>query len=120
LEGFKPRSGGEVRVLGEDPEVAGAGWRGRIGVVLQESSVEQELTVREVVELYAGYHAHPLPVDEALRLAGLTDLADRRGARLSARATTRRRASRSPRRRASRRATSPGSGGRRPTGGWRR
>jgi ABC-2 type transport system ATP-binding protein len=83
LEGFKPRSGGEVRVLGEDPETASSAWRGRLGVVLQESSVEPELTVREVVELYAGYHARPLAVEEALGLAGLTDLADRRGGRLS-------------------------------------
>ena len=83
LEGFQPRSGGQARVLGEDPQAATARWRGRIGVVLQESNIEPELTVREVIELYAGYHEHPLPVAEALRLAGLEDLADRRGGRLS-------------------------------------
>ena len=68
LEGFKPRAGGEARVLGEDPQHATAAWRGRIGVVLQESSVERELTVREVVELYAGYHSRPLPVDDGTRI----------------------------------------------------
>jgi ABC-2 type transport system ATP-binding protein len=83
LEGFKPRAGGEVQVLGEDPQRAGAGWRGRIGVVLQESSIEPELTVREVVELYAGYHDHPIAIEDALRLAGLTGLEDRLGGRLS-------------------------------------
>jgi ABC-2 type transport system ATP-binding protein len=83
LEGFKPRAGGEARVLGEDPQHAPTAWRGRIGVVLQESSVERELTVREVVELYAGYHAHPLPVDDTLELVGLAGLADRRGGQLS-------------------------------------
>ena len=83
LEGFRPRAGGEVRVLGEDPETAGAAWRGRLGVVLQESSVEPELTVAEVVELYAGYHERPLPLDDVLRLAGLTEVRDRRGGRLS-------------------------------------
>jgi ABC-2 type transport system ATP-binding protein len=83
LEGFRARAGGEARVLGEDPEVAGAAWRGRIGVVLQESSIEPELTVQEVVDLYAGYHARPLPVEEALALAGLTGLEDRRGGQLS-------------------------------------
>jgi ABC-2 type transport system ATP-binding protein len=83
LEGFKARDGGEARVLGEDPQAAPPDWRGRIGVVLQESTIEPELTVRELVELYAGYHAHPLPVDHALELAGLSDLGDRRGARLS-------------------------------------
>ncbi len=83
LEGFKERVGGEVRVLGEDPHSASRAWRGRIGVVLQQSSIEAELTVRELVELYAGYHAHPLPVAEALALSGLSDLGDRRGGRLS-------------------------------------
>jgi ABC-2 type transport system ATP-binding protein len=83
LEGFRPRAGGEANVLGEDPERAPAAWRGRIGVVLQESGIEPELTVREVVELYAGYHSRPRPVDEVLGLAGLTDLAGRRGGRLS-------------------------------------
>src|SRR4051794_39236277 len=83
LEGFSRRAGGSVTVLGEDPQEAGASWRGRIGVVLQESSIEPQLTVREVVQLYAGYHDRPLPVDEALRLAGLTGLEDRLGGRLS-------------------------------------
>jgi ABC-2 type transport system ATP-binding protein len=83
LEGFRPRAGGEVAVLGADPERAGPRWRGRLGVVLQESSVEPELTVAEVIELYAGYHAHPLALDEVLRLAGLTEVRDRRGGRLS-------------------------------------
>ena len=83
LEGFRRRAAGEVSVLGEDPQRAGAAWRGRIGVVLQESSIEPQLTVREVISLYAGYHAKPLPVAEAIRLAGLTGLEDRLGGRLS-------------------------------------
>src|SRR3984885_9624335 len=44
LEGFRRRTGGDVRVLGVDPERAGASWRERIGVVLQSSSPEAELT----------------------------------------------------------------------------
>jgi ABC-type dipeptide/oligopeptide/nickel transport system ATPase subunit len=35
LEGFRMRSAGEVRVLGEDPARAGEDWRARTGVVLQ-------------------------------------------------------------------------------------
>src|SRR3954463_13883114 len=46
LEGFSKRAGGEARVLGEDPQSADAAWHGRIGVVLQESAIEPELTVR--------------------------------------------------------------------------
>ena len=83
LEGFRPRAGGTVTVLGEDPARAGREWRGRLGVVLQESTIEPQLTVREVVTLYAGYHAAPLPVEETLALAGLEGLEDRLGGRLS-------------------------------------
>src|ERR1039458_8747176 len=64
MEGYRKRTGGEVSVLGVDPEHAGPDWRERIGVVLQESDVEAELTVRECLDLYAGYYSAPRPVDE--------------------------------------------------------
>ena len=47
LEGHRKRTGGNVRVLGEDPQHADRRWRAQVGVVLQASRVEQELTVRE-------------------------------------------------------------------------
>jgi ABC-2 type transport system ATP-binding protein len=83
LEGYRQRTGGDVRVLGEDPGRAALSWRDRIGVVLQESTVEPDLTAREVLELYAGYHARPRPVMETLEMVGLADRADARGAQLS-------------------------------------
>jgi ABC-2 type transport system ATP-binding protein len=83
LEGFRTRTGGEVRVLGEDPAKAGSDWRARVGVVLQESAPEAWLTVRECLSMYAGYYPNPLPVGRALELVGLTDKADGRCDRLS-------------------------------------
>jgi ABC-2 type transport system ATP-binding protein len=83
LEGFLPADAGEVRVLGEDPAGASRTWRERVGIVLQSSAPEAELTVRECLELYAGWYRRPRSVDETLALAGLTDRADRRGAQLS-------------------------------------
>src|SRR2546423_902500 len=56
LEGFRTRSTGEVSVLGCDPSRSGRAWRDRIGTVLQESSAEPGLSVRESLELYAGYY----------------------------------------------------------------
>jgi ABC-2 type transport system ATP-binding protein len=83
LEGYRKRTSGEVRVLGQDPEKAPLFWRDRIGVVLQESEIEPHLTARECVELYAGYHLRPRPVMETLELVGLTAKAGTRGSQLS-------------------------------------
>ncbi len=83
LEGHRRRSGGEVSVLGEDPEHADRDWRSRVGVVLQSSRVEQQLTVRECLELYAGYYPAPRSVPEVIELVGLKAKAEVRGALLS-------------------------------------
>jgi len=83
LEGFRKRTAGDISVLGVDPGSAGAAWRARIGVVLQESQPEPELSVRECVTLYAGYYPNPRPVDEVLELVGLTERAKARSGRLS-------------------------------------
>ena len=73
LEGYRHRDAGEAEVLGSDPARPAAGWRARIGVVLQESQPEAELTVEECVSLYAGYYPRPRPVGETLELVGLAD-----------------------------------------------
>jgi ABC-2 type transport system ATP-binding protein len=73
LEGYRARSGGEVRVLGFDPQDAAKAFRQRIGVVLQSSSIYPSLTVRENLALFAGYYAHPRDVDEVIALVGLDE-----------------------------------------------
>jgi ABC-2 type transport system ATP-binding protein len=83
LEGYRRRTGGEVSVLGEDPEKAGRAWRDRIGIVLQSNSLDPYLTVRESLELYAGYFTHPRSVEETIGLIGLEEKADERARKLS-------------------------------------
>lgn len=83
LEGYRSRDGGTVSVLGVDPAHATSEWRARIGIVLQTCQVEPELTVRESLELFAGYGEAPLAVDEVLTLVGLEDAQRRRAGRLS-------------------------------------
>jgi ABC-2 type transport system ATP-binding protein len=83
LEGYRRRTGGTVRVLDEDPQGAGPDWRARIGVVLQESEPEHDLTVAECLGLYAGYYPAPREVDETLDLVDLSKRADRVASRLS-------------------------------------
>jgi ABC-2 type transport system ATP-binding protein len=83
LEGFSRRSGGEVRVLGVDPEHADRAWRERVGVVLQGAVIEPYLKVREVLQRNAGYYPRPRAVDDVLELVGLVDKADARVKTLS-------------------------------------
>jgi len=83
LEGYRRRSGGEVSVLGEDPERAGRRWRERIGIVLQSCRLDPYLTVRESLALYAGYYEAPRPIEETVELVGLADKADARTGTLS-------------------------------------
>jgi ABC-2 type transport system ATP-binding protein len=83
LEGYRRRTAGDVSVLGADPARAGRDWRARIGVVLQESQPEDELTVEECLALYAGYYPSPRPVAETLDLVGLTGRRTARCGRLS-------------------------------------
>ena len=84
LEGFRPRSDGNVTVLGVDPARADGAWRNRVGAVLQESEPEPGLTVRECLQLFAGYYDHPRDIDETIALVGLQEKADSLGPQLSA------------------------------------
>jgi ABC-2 type transport system ATP-binding protein len=83
LEGYRKRSGGEVEVLGVDPQQAGRAWRERLGVVLQSSSLYPSLTVRESVRTFGGYYERQRDVDEVVELVGLTEKADARVRTLS-------------------------------------
>jgi ABC-2 type transport system ATP-binding protein len=83
LEGYRRRDGGEVRVLGEDPERGGRAFKSRIGIVLQSSAVYHLLSVREIVELFAGYYPSPRRADEVIELVGLGEKRDARVRTLS-------------------------------------
>ena len=73
LEGYRDRDGGQVEVLGIDPEEAGAAWRERIGVVLQSGSLYGQLTVEEILRLFAGYYERARDVAEVISLVGLDE-----------------------------------------------
>jgi len=83
LEGYRKRDSGSVSVLGADPQVAGADWRERIGIVLQSSAMYPNLTVLEHVALFAGYFSQPRDVDEVIGLVGLVEKRDARVKSLS-------------------------------------
>jgi ABC-2 type transport system ATP-binding protein len=72
LEGFTAPTSGTVRVLGADPRRGGRAWRARIGLVLQSTSLDAELTVRDTLRLFARLYPDPRRVGEVLELTGLT------------------------------------------------
>jgi ABC-2 type transport system ATP-binding protein len=83
LEGYRTRDGGDVDVLGFDPERAGSAFRERIGVVLQQSQLWPNLTVAETHRMFAGYYEHPRDADEVIALVGLAQKRDARVKTLS-------------------------------------
>jgi ABC-2 type transport system ATP-binding protein len=83
LEGYRRRDSGEVSVLGHDPARAKPSLRERIGVVLQQSQLFPNLTVRETHRMFAGYYEHPRDIDEVISLVGLDEKRDARVKTLS-------------------------------------
>ena len=73
LEGYRERDGGDVAVLGNDPQKPGPDFRQRIGVVLQQSDLWPNLTVQEVHRAFAGYYEHARDADEVIELVGLNE-----------------------------------------------
>ena len=83
LEGYRRRDAGDVSVLGHDPQSPGPDFRQRIGVVLQQSELWPNITVRETHKIFAGYYEHPRDVDEVIDLVGLEEKRDARVKTLS-------------------------------------
>jgi ABC-2 type transport system ATP-binding protein len=83
LAGYRPRNAGIVSVLGVDPARASQSWRELIGVVPQSGDLFVNLSVREQLELFAGYYEKPRSPEEVLRLVGLEEKRDARFRTLS-------------------------------------
>jgi ABC-2 type transport system ATP-binding protein len=86
LEGFRIRSGGDVRVLGTDPARAGEDWRAQVGIVLQSWRDHGKWRVRELLDhlgrFYVPY-SEPFAADELIAIVGLEEHAGQRIASLS-------------------------------------
>jgi ABC-type multidrug transport system ATPase subunit len=72
---------GHVSLLGGSPQ--DIAHRQGLGVMMQDVEMPKELRVRELVRLASSYYSDPLPVEETLRRAGVTAIADRRYGKLS-------------------------------------
>ena len=83
LEGYRERDEGTAQVLGIDPARGGSDFRARIGIVLQSSAVYPLLSVREILDLFAGYYERARNVAEVIELVGLREKSDARVRTLS-------------------------------------
>lgn len=79
-----PRSAGELRVLGLEPDVDGPAIRARIGVVPQQDNLDAELTVRENLEVYGRYFglSRSRVRAKAVELLEFAQLTERAGSRV--------------------------------------
>ena len=81
LLGLAHPSSGRVSVFGADPSQPAT--RTRVGAMLQVGRVPETLRVAEHLDLFSSYYPNPLSIDEALAIAGIGDLRNRRFGELS-------------------------------------
>ncbi|WP_353942257.1 ABC transporter ATP-binding protein [Streptomyces sp. HUAS MG91] len=81
LLGLDEPDEGRVELFGTRPQTAVRA--GRVGAMLQEGRAVPRVTVAELVGFVARRYPEPMDVAEALRLAGIGELADRRVDKLS-------------------------------------
>lgn len=76
IAGLRIPESGRIQVFGFDPITEATEIRGRLGVQLQESSFQDRVRAREVLETFASFYPDPLDVGSLLERLGLSDKAD--------------------------------------------
>jgi ABC-2 type transport system ATP-binding protein len=67
LEGLRPRTEGQVRVLGFDPDKQRQKLKDRIGVCLQATNLPAKIRVHEAMEVFASFYSRHLDLAKLLR-----------------------------------------------------
>lgn len=70
LLGLTAETGGTSELFGQSPRSRQA--RMRVGAMLQVGRMPESLRVCEHIELFRGYYPRPMPMEELLRVTGLT------------------------------------------------
>lgn len=87
IEGLKPQTSGEIKVLGLDNLKETEKIKSRIGIQLQSSQYLHHLTLQELLELFASLYSQKSPVGadtiRPLQVVGLEDKKDEEFANLS-------------------------------------
>src|SRR3981081_2823406 len=71
LEGLRPRSGGDVTVLGFDPGSQSKQLKDRIGVCLQSTNLPEKIKVREAIDLFGEFYTKTVDGDVLLKRLSL-------------------------------------------------
>ncbi len=59
IEGLRVPDSGSIKALGLDPAGHGSELKEKIGVLLQTTSIQPDITVKEAMTLFAGFYEHP-------------------------------------------------------------
>ncbi|HLW77277.1 MAG TPA: ABC transporter ATP-binding protein [Bryobacteraceae bacterium] len=66
LEGLRPRTKGDVKVLGYDPASETRAIKDRIGVCLQSTNLPDKMTVRESLALFSAFYSRNVDIDQLI------------------------------------------------------
>jgi ABC-2 type transport system ATP-binding protein len=84
IEGLRTPDGGSIKALGFDPDKQGDELREKIGVLLQTTSIQPDIKVKEALRLFASFYKHTVgDTAELLHTLSLEDKADSRFKKLS-------------------------------------
>jgi ABC-2 type transport system ATP-binding protein len=83
LEGLRPRSAGDVKVLDFDPDRQKQRLKDRIGVCLQATNLPDKITVQEAMTLFAAFYTRTVDGAALLKRLQLWEKKDARYATLS-------------------------------------
>jgi ABC-2 type transport system ATP-binding protein len=76
LEGLRPRSAGEVSVLGFDPDRQRQQLKDRIGVCLQATNLPEKIRVREAMQVFSSFYSRHVDLEKLLTRLQLEEKRD--------------------------------------------
>ena len=76
LIGLLSRDGGQINILGFDPEKDKEKLQGKIGAQLQSPALFDKLTVKEMVSLFASFYTNPFSIEDAIEMVELNSKND--------------------------------------------
>src|SRR5271168_2652341 len=76
LEGLRPRTEGQVTVLGFDPDRQRQKLKDRIGVCLQATNLPEKIRVHEAMQLFASFYSRNVDLNKLLQRLQLEEKRD--------------------------------------------